>query len=225
MNRSNSFRLLISLIFLLVAAPFVVGQGTDLGTIRGTVVDATGAVVPNASVTIEDVSTNTARHTDTNGRGDYEMFGLKSGNYKVSVTAPGMTIEEVNDVAITGSSVVGVNVTLKISNVSEKIEVTAEAAAIDTDNSTISDTIGHAAVIDLPRDSRDIYSFLYLNPNITQADVNGAFKFIGAQSYGASFSVDGQRSNGGIFGQPTASKPSHRYGSWRHRSGCRHETR
>jgi hypothetical protein len=208
MNRSNSFRLLISLIFLLVAAPFVVGQGTDLGTIRGTVVDATGAVVPNASVTIDDVATNTARHTNTNGRGDYEMFGLKSGYYKVSVTAPGMTIEEVNDVAITGSSVVGVNVALKISNVSEKIEVTAEAAAIDTDNSTISDTIGHAAVIDLPRDSRDIYTFLYLNPNITQADSAGSFKFIGAQSYGASFSVDGQRSNGGIFGAPTDSKPS-----------------
>ena len=61
------------------------------------------------------------------------------------------------------------------------------------------------AIIDLPRDSRDIYSFLYINPNITQSDEPGDFKFIGAQSYGASFSVDGQRSNGGIFGQATAS--------------------
>jgi hypothetical protein len=53
-----------------------------------------------------------------------------------------------------------------------------------------------------------VYSFLYLNPNVTEADVNGDFKFIGSQSYGASFSLDGQRSNGGIFGDPTASEPS-----------------
>src|SRR6202022_855727 len=62
--------------------------------------------------------------------------------------------------------------------------------------------------LQLPRDSRDIYSFLYLNPNITQGSADGEFKFIGAQSYGANFSVDGQRSNGGIFGSHTPSPPS-----------------
>ena len=56
----------------------------------------------------------------------------------------------------------------------------------------------------MPRDNRDIYSFLYLNPDITQgAGGDGSFKFIGGQSYGASFSLDGQRTNGGIFGEPT----------------------
>jgi hypothetical protein len=63
-------------------------------------------------------------------------------------------------------------------------------------------------IVDLPRDSRDIYSFLYLNPNITRGASEGSFKFIGAQSYGASFSLDGQRANGGVFGEPTASQPS-----------------
>ena len=84
----------------------------------------------------------------------------------------------------------------------------AESAAIDTEDQTISQTLDNKALIDLPRDSRNVYSFLYLNPNITQADADGNFKFIGAQSYGASFSLDGQRSNGGIFGQPTQSQPS-----------------
>ena len=60
----------------------------------------------------------------------------------------------------------------------------------------------------MPRDSRDPYTFLYLNPNITQADADGTFKFLGAQSYGANFSLDGQKSNGGVFGAPTESKPS-----------------
>jgi hypothetical protein len=191
-------------------ARFLFAQGTDLGTIRGTVKDATGAVIANAKVTITDLDTNTSRRTNANGAGDFEVFGLRSGRYKVSVTANGMNTEEINNVVVNGSATVGVTITLRVSGGAEKIEVLASAVTIDTENPTISDTIGHQAVIDLPRDTRDIYSFLYLNPNVTQADASGDlnFKFIGGQSYGGSFSVDGQRSNGGIFGQPTQSEPS-----------------
>src|SRR6202034_3369307 len=183
-----------------------------LGTIRGTVKDSTGAVIANAKVTATDLDTNASRQSNTNGAGDFEIFGLKSGRYKVSVAAGGMSAEEINDVVVNGSATVAVNATLRVSKVGETIEVSAADVTIDTENQTIGptigDTIGHQAVIDLPRDSRDIYSFLYLNPNITGADEPGDFKFIGGQSYGGSFSVDGQRSNGGIFGSQTDSKPS-----------------
>jgi len=76
--------------------------------------------------------------------------------------------------------------------------VSLEAPAINTEDQTISQTIDNQAVIELPRDSRNVYTFLYLDPNVTQSAADGSFKFIGAQSYGASFSLDGQRSNGGI---------------------------
>jgi len=187
---------------------FLFAQGTDLGTIRGTVKDASGAVIANAKVTVTDLDTNAARETSANGSGDFEVFGLRSGRYKLTVTASGMNTQEITDVVVNGSATVGVNITLRVSGGAQKIEVSAEAVTIDTENPTIGDTIGHQSVIDLPRDSRDIYSFLYLNPNITGADEPGDFKFIGGQSYGGSFSVDGQRSNGGIFGSQTDSKPS-----------------
>ena len=208
MKSVKRFTLLLTLFTALGAAHFLFAQGTDLGTIRGTVKDASSAVIGNAKVTVTDLETNTSRQANTNGAGDYEVFGLKSGRYKVSVTAAGMSTEEINDVVVNGSATVGVDVTLRVSAAGEKIEVSASATTINTENPTISDTIGHQSVIDLPRDSRDIYSFLYLNPNITGADEPGDFKFIGGQSYGGSFSVDGQRSNGGIFGSQTDSKPS-----------------
>jgi hypothetical protein len=126
----------------------------------------------------------------------------------VTVTATGMSKTEITNVLIKGSDTVSANAVLKISSAQESIVVNVESAAIDTEDQTISQTLDNNAVIDLPRDSRNVYSFLYLNPNITQADSDGNFKFIGAQSYGASFSLDGQRSNGGIFGQPTQSQPS-----------------
>ena len=63
-------------------------------------------------------------------------------------------------------------------------------------------------MIELPRDSRNVYSFLYLSPNISQGSADGEFKFLGAQSYGGNFTLDGQRSNGGVAGEPTNSQPS-----------------
>src|SRR5215475_5123926 len=187
---------------LLCVAPFAFGQGTDLGTIRGVVTDASGSVVANADITVTDTATGSIRATKTNGTGEYQMFGLKSGTYKVAVNSPGFATEQVENVFVQGSSVVGVNVKLRVSSAQEKIEVTVGAPVINTEDATISDSIESRSVIELPADTRDVYQFLYLNPNITQADEPGGFKFLGFQSYGASFSVDGQRSNGGIFGVP-----------------------
>ena len=208
MRSVTRFTLLLTLLTVLGIAHSMFGQGTDLGTIQGTVKDPSGAVIANATVTVIDVATNAPRQTNANGAGDFEVFGLRSGRYKVSVTASGMNTEVINDVVVNGSKTVGLSVTLRVSSVAEKVEVSAQAVTIDTEDPTISDTIGHQTVIELPRDTRDIYSFLYLNPNITGADEPGDFKFIGGQSYGGSFSVDGQRSNGGIFGSQTDSKPS-----------------
>jgi hypothetical protein len=208
MKSARYFALLFVLLLAFGSAQFLLAQGTDLGTLQGTVKDPSGAVIASAKVNIVDLETNASRETSANGQGDFEVFGLKSGHYRVSVTAPGMSTTVINDVMVTGSRTVGLSVTLHVSQVSEKVEVSAEGATIDTEDPTISDSINHVAVIDLPRDTRDIYSFLYLNPNVTGADEPGDFKFIGGQSYGGSFSVDGQRSNGGIFGSQTDSKPS-----------------
>ncbi len=207
MNFKAAVVCIISLVFLcFVGSAF--GQGTDLGTIRGTVTDSAGGVIVGATVTVTDALTKSERVTETNAQGNYEMFGLNSGTYMVTVVAPGMSKAEIKNVVLRGSDSVAANAVLKISSAQESVVVSMTSAAIDTEDQTISQTIDNQAVIELPRDSRNVYSFLYLNPNVTQADADGSFKFIGAQSYGASFSLDGQRSNGGIFGQPTQSQPS-----------------
>lgn len=207
MKHKLASALLTSLILLFCDAR-VHGQGTDLGTIRGTVTDSSGAAIPNAAVTITDALTNTARQTQTNSQGHYEMFGLRPGTYRVVITAPGMDRKEILDLVLSGSDSVSADAALKVSAAQETVVVSLEAPAINTEDQTISQTLDNQQIIELPRDSRNVYTFLYLNPNITQGASDGEFKFIGAQSYGASFSLDGQRSNGGIFGEPTASQPS-----------------
>jgi hypothetical protein len=182
-------------------------QGTSLGTIRGTVTDSSGAVVPHAKVQVTDVATDLSREVTANSEGNYEVTALKSGTYKVTVTAQGFKTAAINQVSLAGSDTVRTDVGLQAGGANETVEVTA-STHINLETATVSGELNSRQLLELPRDSRDIYSFLYLNPNITQAAGDGTFKFIGAQSYGASFSLDGQRANGGIFGEPTSSQPS-----------------
>jgi len=208
MKLRNLISLLAVLILGLGISPSIlVAQGTDLGTIRGTVTDSSGALLPNAQVEITDLGTLATHHVTTDAHGGFAAPALPSGHYKATVTAAGFGTAVVNGIVLNGSDVASADAVLKASS-SSSVEVTSQAATIDTEDQTLSQTLTSQAIIELPRDSRDIYSFLYINPNITQSDEPGNFKFIGAQSYGASFSVDGQRSNGGIFGQATASQPS-----------------
>lgn len=201
-------RLTTLFLFALLGTALLFSQGTDLGTIRGTVTDASGAVVPNAKVEINDIATNIKREGTTNQEGYYEVAALKSGNYTVTVTAAGFGKSEVTGIVLNGGDVLRADARLSLATASESVQITAEAPLIHSENQTVSQTLTNFEINELPRDSRDIYSFLYLNPNITQGDVDGDFKFVGGQSYGASFSLDGQRSNGGVFGQPTHSQPS-----------------
>src|SRR5205809_2524466 len=136
------------------------------------------------------------------------MFGLNPGTYKVTVTAAGMSTKETTDIVLNGSDTVSADAVLKISAAQESVVVSMEAPAINTEDQTISTAISNQEIIDLPRDSRDVYSFLYLNPNITQGVDSGEFKFLGFQSYGANFTLDGQRATNTIFGSPSTSEPS-----------------
>lgn len=208
MNFKKSLVCSLMILLSLACTQPLFAQGTDLGTIRGSVTDASGAAIPGAKVVILDLATNTSRETASNSQGEYQMFGLRPGAYQVSVSAPNMGKADLTGIVLRGSDVVNANAVLKIAAQQQAIEVTAEVPIINTEDQTISDTIDSRAVIDLPRDSRNVYTFLYLNPNITQSGTDGSFKFLGAESYGANFSIDGQRSNGGIFGEPTNSRPS-----------------
>ena len=183
-------------------------QGSNLGTIRGTITDANGAVLPNAAVQVTDQATGLSRNFTTNGEGNYEVVALKPGTYKVTVTATGFKTTSM-DAVVSGSDVVRADLKLEVGPQTENVIVVGgEAGVIEKDQPVLSSTLDNRQLTQVPRDSREILEFLYLNPDITQGAIDGTFKFIGAQSYGASFSLDGQRTNGGIFGEPTSSQPS-----------------
>src|SRR5678815_4649049 len=195
--------------FLLCCIGNAQAQGTNLGTIRGTVTDANGAVIPNASVQITDKATRLTRDLTTNGEGNYEAAALKPGSYEVAVTATGFK-KTVVEAVLSGSETVRADLKAEVGTQSETVIVSgADAGLIQREQPVIAGVLNNRQLHEVPRDSREILEFLYLNPDITQGPGgDGTFKFIGGQSYGATFSLDGQRTNGGIFGEPTSSQPS-----------------
>ena len=209
MKKKSSFlsRLLL-LACVLCGASSAFAQGTNLGSIRGTVTDPNGAALPGAQVQVTDLATNITTNVTTNGEGNYEAANLKFGTYRVSISNQGFKNAVINEVVLRGSSTVRADAALEVGTTTEEVTVQAETGVIQTELPTITNTLSNQQLIELPRDNRDINSFLFLNPNITQGVNEDSFKFIGAQSYGANFSLDGQRTNGGIFGAATLSQPS-----------------
>ena len=189
--------------------PNLFAQGSDLGTIRGIVTDSSGALVPNAQVQITNLDNLRVYSFKTDGRGGYDAPNLIPGKYKAAIVAPGFETSVITGIVLNGSDVSQQNAVLHPATQNVVVQVTSEAVGINMDNSTISQTLNPTAVIELPRDSRDINQFLYIDPSITEGSGGeGSFKALGTQSYGFSFSLDGQRNSGGIFGSQTSSEPS-----------------
>src|SRR5262249_15603460 len=144
-------------------------QGTDFGIVRGTVTDASGAVIPNAKLTLTDVATNTPRMITVDSAGEYEVTQLKPGAYTLTVSAPGFKTAEITGITVLTGNAVRADARLEVARATETVTVQSEASAVQTDSPTLSSTLDNLQLIEVPRDSRDIYEFLYLNPNIVQA--------------------------------------------------------
>jgi hypothetical protein len=88
-NTHCAFRAIFLALWLLCGAGLALAQGTNLGTIRGTVTDPNVSIIVNAKVQVTDLESNLSRYFTTEKGGNYEAVGLKSGNYRVSVSATG----------------------------------------------------------------------------------------------------------------------------------------
>ena len=134
-------------------------QGTDLGTIHGTVTDASGGVISGAQVEVTDLTTNIVRTLKTGTAGDYGASGLRTGKYKVTVTVDGFASAQVLDIEVRSGSLARADVTLRPKGSAQSVMVSSEALTIETESPTISATLSGELILEFPRDSRDIFHF------------------------------------------------------------------
>jgi hypothetical protein len=177
-----------------------------LGTIRGTVTDPQEAPVAKAAVLIIDESTGVPRPVETDSEGRYEAANLRPGTYRVEVVTDNFKKSERPGVVLRAASVALVDVKLELGARNEVVTVSAEAINnITLESQAIARGLDEQQLRDLPRNSRDVQSFLLLNPNVLGGSDD--IQFLGGRTYGVSYIQDGQASTNAIFGTVGNSAP------------------
>src|SRR3954471_19665883 len=157
------------------------------GTILGIVQDQQGGAIGKAEVTARSLDTGVIRKTTSADNGEYRITSVPAGSYEVSISAPGFKTDVRSGIAVSVGSDVSVNFNLTVGAVSEKVEVTAEAAQVDTSGSAMGGFVNSATIRELPLNGRDWLQLALLQPGalanagVPQADSSRAQKGNGLQ--------------------------------------------
>jgi hypothetical protein len=137
------------------------------GSMVGNVTDASDAAVPGASVKITDLSTNEVRTFTANQNGAYNAVNLPAGTYSIEITKEGFRTFAASNVLVNQNNVVRVDARLEVGAQTERIEVSAEAAALQTDRADVHAELSTQVLQNIPQPNRTWESVLTLVPGTT----------------------------------------------------------
>jgi len=168
-------------------------------TLLGTVTDVSGAVMPNAKVTVTETQTGVAHNTQTNDSGNYIVPNLPQGIYSVTVEAGGFKKETRSQVNLVVDTNTRVDVQLQPGNVTETVEVTASAAILQTDTASTTQKIEKTVLANVPliASNRNFQSLLNLAPGVAPVQEQHS-QFFNASS-SLQTEVNGQMRQGNNF--------------------------
>ncbi len=140
-----------------------IAQIAGTANIQGTIADATGAVIPNASITLTSQATQVKRTATSNSAGAYIFPGIPIGTYKLEVAAPGFKSYVQTRIVLEVGSNISVDPTLTVGAADEKVEVQAEGLALQTEDPTFKQTIDQNAVTEMPLNGRQMTALITLS--------------------------------------------------------------
>ena len=194
MTQHQGIRSLIGLsaFFLLSTMPLSAQQVS--GRINGTVTDASGSLIAGADVKIVSEATGQARDTKSGGDGSFEVTNLQPGKYRVDISQTGFNRLQQSGIELTANQSLPLGqLKLAVGDVATSMTVQAEVSQIQTSSGERSGIISSAEIRDLTVLNRDFASLVALLPGVV--DTPGTAEVQGF-SGGASFNVNGGRSNG-----------------------------
>ena len=179
---------------LLLSASTAVAQ-TETGRITGVVSDATGAVLPGATVTARSTGTGALRTVQTDESGQYVFANLQPGPYEVTSELSSFRTQQAK-VAVTVGANVNVDFKLELSGTSEVVNVAAERPAINTVNSEVSTTITEMQIRELPTITRNVYDLVSIAGNVSGGVVD---EEVGTEwtetTRGTGYNINGMRAS------------------------------
>jgi hypothetical protein len=163
--------------------------------LTGVVMDASGAVVPGAQISITNVQTDTTRDLTTNQSGLYNAPGLPAGNYTLKISAPGFETELRTGITLTTGAEQVLNITLKVGNVAQQVVVTDVPPQVQLSTAALSDVVDSTSVRELPLNGRSWTDLAALTTGVnvikTQPPVSASDR--PKRGLGAELSISGGR--------------------------------
>jgi len=184
-----------SLILLLLCAHFAVGQSVYAG-IHGTVVDPSGAVVPNVNVLATNTKTGATINAISKSNGDFEFLQLPVGTYVVSASKDQFKTFKTNPFTLVLNQNYNLPITLMLGQSTETVEVKADAVQADTTNTQIQSVVEATQITSLPLIGRNWTQLEQLSAGVqASSDRFGTFSVSGSQSNQSSYLINGMDSN------------------------------
>src|SRR5882724_1697244 len=161
-----TLKVLLAPILGLLWTSLTFGQGAATGDLHITVKDERGNLITNATVTAQEQAKGFVRTTKLNSDGAYRLLSLPPGAYTVTVECPGFARYSASDQAVTVGQMRDLAVTLAVGSVETVVNVSSEAALVETSRSSTTDTIDQRRIDNLPINGRN-----YINFTLTDSQV------------------------------------------------------
>ncbi|MBI4442480.1 MAG: TonB-dependent receptor [Acidobacteria bacterium] len=191
-----SLRILLFVALAIAVATPLVAQ-LSRATLSGTVTDTSGAIVPGATVIVQNVETNaTVRSTITNSAGRYEALNLLPGQYEVRVELTGFRTAVRRGIQLAVEQSAVVDLIIQVGDVVEEVVVTSEAPLVETTTASVSNLVDNQQMRELPLNGRDLTQLALLGPGIAAATNANNATWLGA---GIKLTVSGQRPQANSF--------------------------
>jgi hypothetical protein len=188
-----------ALVAVLVCAPLIWSQDAT-GNIDGVITDASGAVVPGATVVVTNLGTKISKQTTTDSQGFYQVLQLPIGSYEVSAEASGFSktiMRPRNSLEI--NATLRVDMMLEVGTTATSVTVEGRAGNVETGNSTVGGTVTGEAIYELPLNGRDTLDLLATQPGVTQSNPDsgaaGSYSIGGGRTDSVTYLLDGGLNN------------------------------
>jgi hypothetical protein len=194
--------LLLFLLFLANLGDLPVSAQVDYATatLRGTIYDPQGLVVPGATVTVTNPATSISQTQQTGADGTYQMQALPPGAYEVAVEAKGFSRAEVKDLVLTVGQTVAYDIHLTLGPFSLVVTVTDRPSLIATEQTQQANTVGHLQVVNLPNISRNFTQAIYTVPGVVNSQAPSIQDpNIGTGYLASGFSIGGSNGRNNLF--------------------------
>lgn len=153
--------------FLLPLVAFVSLHAQSFtGSIQGTVKDPTGAGVVGATLFVTNTGTNARSEVQSDASGTYSALLLPPGAYRIEASSPGFRKFVQDGITLQVQQQARVDIILTVGELSESVSVSADAAMLDTTSSTIGKVVDNRSIVNLPLNTRNVYSLIFLTPGV-----------------------------------------------------------